>query len=66
MPRINAAQAAEKKFSPAGTQAAGNSRNGKVSSQSTGCRDIGSQSQPAILAVRERLFSVTPWLKVTL
>jgi hypothetical protein len=38
---------------------------GRVSSQSNGCAAIGIQSQPATLAVSDKLFIVTPWLKVT-
>ena len=64
-PMVRAAAAAENKFSSNGTQAAGKSRNGSVSSQSKGCPTIGVQSQPATFAVRDRLFNVTSWLKVT-
>jgi hypothetical protein len=56
---------AEKKFRPNGTHMAGNSRIGSVSSQSNGCTTVGIQSQPPTTAVSDKLFIVTPWLKVT-
>ena len=64
-PSVSAAVVAEKRFRPNGTQTAGNSRIGSVNSQSIGCPTIGIQSQPATFAVSDRLFIVTPWLKVT-
>ena len=64
-PSVSAAVMAEKKFRPNGIQTAGNSRIDSVSSQSNGCPAIGIQSQPATFAVSDKLFIVTPWLKVT-
>ena len=64
-PRVSAAVAAEKKFRPDGTHMAGSSRIGSVSSQSNGCSTIGIPFQPATAAVSDKLFIVTPWLKVT-
>ena len=65
MPSVAAPQTAENKFRATATQAAGRSRTGSVSNQSTGWPDKGRQSHPATLAVSARLDSVTPWLTVS-
>ena len=64
-PSVSAPVAAEKRFRNKGTIASGSNRKGRVSSQSKGCLANGVQSQPATLAVKGRLVSVTPWLKVS-
>src|SRR5450432_2939311 len=65
IPSVTAPQTAKNRFKTTAAQAPGNSCKGSVSSQTKGWLDMGRQSHPATLAVSARLFSVTPWLKVS-
>jgi len=62
---VSAAVKVEKMLRANGTHVVGSSRSGRVSNQSNGCPAIGIQSQPVTFAVSDKLFIVTPWLKVT-